>query len=96
MDLGSVGTRQGDPLSPLLFITYLERIIEKVKQKPCGVNINGNIINNLRFADDIDLIDENFNSLTEQIETTNNSAKPAGLIINAKKTKINGVRGERQ
>jgi hypothetical protein len=84
----SEGTRQGDQLSPLLFITYLERIMEKVKQKPCGGNINGNLINNLRFADDIDLIDENFNNHTKQIETTSDSAKQAGLIINTKKTKI--------
>ena len=49
----SVRTRQGDPLSPLLSITYLEGIMEKVIQNPCGININGNLINNLRFADDI-------------------------------------------
>jgi len=62
--------------------------MEKVKQKPCGGNINGNLINNLRFADDIDLIDENFNNHTKQIETTSDSAKQAGLIINTKKTKL--------
>ena len=62
--------------------------MEKVKQNPCGVNINGNPINNLRFADDIDLIDEDFNNLIKQIEITSDSAKQAGLIINAKKTKI--------
>ena len=84
----NVGTRQGDPLSPLLFITYLERIMEKVKQNPCRVNINGNLINNLRFADEIDLIDENFNNLIKQIEITSDSTKQARLIINAKKTKI--------
>ena len=84
----SVAIRQGDPLFPLLFITYLERIMEKVKQNSCGISINGNIIKNLRFADDIDLIDENFNNLRKQIETTSDSAKQVGLIINTKKTKI--------
>ncbi|CAM4876466.1 unnamed protein product [Rotaria socialis] len=53
-----VGTRQGDPLSPLLFIAYLERVMDQVRQNTCGINISGILINNLRFADDIDLIDE--------------------------------------
>ncbi|CAM4979652.1 unnamed protein product [Rotaria socialis] len=53
-----VGTRQGDPLPPLLFIAYLERVMGQVRQNICGINISGILINNLRFADDIDLIDE--------------------------------------
>ena len=52
-----VGTRQGDPLSPLLFIAYLDRVLDHVRQNACGITIGGMRINNLRFADDIDLID---------------------------------------
>lgn len=84
----NVGTRQGDPLSPLLFITYLERIMDLTQQNPYGVNLNGTLVNNLRFADDIDLIDEKFDNLVKQVETTTESAKRVGLIINTKKTKI--------
>jgi hypothetical protein len=82
-----VGTRQGDPLSPLLFITYLERVMDQVKQNTCGINISGIIVNNLRFADDIDLIDEDCSSLQNQIELVRKAAEQAGLIVNTNKTK---------
>ena len=82
-----VGTRQGDPLSPLLFIAYLDRVMDQVRENACGVNIGGTRINNLRFADDIDLIDEDVNSLQSQIEQTKEAAEQAGLLVHTKKTK---------
>ena len=45
------------------------------------------LINNPRFADDIDLINEDFKSLQEQLEKTRAAAAPAGLIVNVGKTK---------
>ena len=54
----NVGTRQGDPLSPLMFIMYLERVMDHVKESNCGMRLSGTLVNNLRFVDDIDLIDE--------------------------------------
>ena len=89
-----VGTRQGDPLSPLLFIAYLDRVMDQVRENTCGVNIGGIRINNLRFADDIDLIDEDVNSLQSQIEQTKEAAEQAGLLVHTKKTKTM-VFGER-
>ena len=89
-----VGTRQGDPLSPLLFIAYLDRVMDQVRQNTCGVNIGGISITNLRFADDIDLIDEDIDSLRRQIELTKNAAERGGLLLNTNKTKIM-VFGER-
>jgi hypothetical protein len=83
-----VGTRQGDPLSPLFFIAYLDRVMDRVRQNTCGIQIGGIWINNLRFADDIDLIDEDFSSLQRQIELTKETAEQAGLLLNTNKTKI--------
>jgi len=82
-----VGTRQGDPLSPLLFIAYLERVMDQVRQSTCGINVGGILINNLRFADDIDLIDEDLSSLQRQIELTKTAAEQSGLMLNINKTK---------
>ena len=85
MDIGkwfqtSVGTRQGDSLSPLLFIAYLERVMDKIKSKEMGVNVSGTLISNLRFADDIDLLNENCTLLHEQIEQLTRKAEETGLI----------------
>jgi hypothetical protein len=92
MDLGewfqtSIGTRQGDPLSPLLFIAYLERIMDQTTLKNYGINVSGTVINNLRFADDIDLLSEDHISLQDQIEQVTKSAEEGGLMVNIKKTK---------
>lgn len=83
-----VGTRQGDPMSPLLFITYLDRVMDQVRQNTCGVSIGGISIHNLRFADDIDPLEEDISSLRSQIEQTKNAAEQAGLLLHTNKTKI--------
>ena len=83
----NVGTRQGDPLSPLLFITYLERVMDHVKETNCRIRLGGTLVNNLRFADDIDLIDDDYNSIQEQLEKTRAIAEQAGLIVNLGKIK---------
>ena len=51
----SRGTRQGDPISPTVFIADRERAMDKVKDGEEGILVHGIRINNLRFADDIDL-----------------------------------------
>ena len=81
-------------MSPLLFIAYLDRVMDQVRQNTCGINIGGISINNLRFADDIDLLDEDISSLRSQIEQTENAVEQAGLLLNTNKTKIM-VFGER-
>ena len=48
----SRGTRQGDPISPTVFIADLERAMDKVKDGEEGISVHGIRINNLRFADD--------------------------------------------
>ncbi|CAF4143408.1 unnamed protein product, partial [Rotaria magnacalcarata] len=83
----SLGTRQGDPLSPLLFIAYLERVMDTAMQKDNGVSVSGTLINNLRFADDINILAEDYNSLHNQIEQVTREAAKAGLIVNINKTK---------
>ena len=46
------GVRQGETLSPILFTSAVEEIFKRVEIED-GVNINGERLSNLRFADDI-------------------------------------------
>ena len=52
----SRGTKQGDPISPTVFIADIERAMDKVKDGEEGISVHGIKINNLRFANDIDII----------------------------------------
>ena len=37
----SVGTKQGDPISPNLLITLLERVMDKVRDSESGISVGG-------------------------------------------------------
>ena len=52
------GVRQGDPISPKLFTACLEMVFREIKWNG-GVNINGEQLSHLRFADDVVLIARN-------------------------------------
>ena len=54
----AIGARWGDLLLPLLIIVHHERVMDHRKESKCGIDISETILNNLRFADDIDLINE--------------------------------------
>jgi hypothetical protein len=68
--------------------------MDQVRRNICEIGIGEISINNLRFAYDIDLLDENIGSLRRQIMETKNAAEQAGLLLDTNKTKIM-VSGER-
>jgi len=69
------GVRQGDPLSSALFNCLFEEVFTKLNWTGKGVNINGEYINNLRFADDIIVIAKNPNELKEMVEELTEKGK---------------------
>ena len=83
----TIGTRQGDPISPNTFITYLERVMDNIQDNGTGISIQGERINNLRFADDIDLIEESCDMLQKSVRILDEAGNDAGLRINIGKTK---------
>ena len=79
----SRGTRQEDPIPPTVFIADLERAMDKVKDGEEGISVHGIRINNLRFADDIDIIAENESTLERTVHSLHKEAMRYGLVMNA-------------
>lgn len=63
------GVKQGDPLSPKLFISILESIIRRFNWEKTGLNINGKYLSHLRFADDLVLMSESSTQLQSMIDS---------------------------
>ncbi|CAG4953738.1 unnamed protein product [Colias eurytheme] len=82
------GVRQGDPLSPRIFISVLQNIMKTLKWETKGININGQFLSNLRFADDIVLFAESSSKLESMINEINYISNEIGLELNTTKTKI--------
>jgi hypothetical protein len=83
-----VGVRQGCLLSPCLFNLYLEFVMKEIYNIESGIQMGDMCINNLRYADDTTLMEQEFEKL--QI-TTNELGKACsrwGMKINPKKCKI--------
>jgi len=68
-------------LSPTTFIWYLERVMDTIKENGTKISVHGHKINNLKFADDIDLLEEDWDELQENLRR-----EASGLKINIQKT----------
>ena len=82
------GVRQGDPLSPKLFIAVLQDVFSKLNWESDGIPINNERLTHLRFADDIAIFAETPKKLENMISQLNKESKLVGLSMNLSKTKI--------
>ncbi|RUS71508.1 hypothetical protein EGW08_020721 [Elysia chlorotica] len=81
------GVRQGCVMSPSLFNLYTEIIFRNINELP-GMNISGQNINNIRYADDTALVAETPEQLQALLDKVNEESEKCGLAMNAKKTKV--------
>ncbi|CAD6199453.1 unnamed protein product [Caenorhabditis auriculariae] len=90
------GVRQGDTISPKLFSTALEDVMRQLDwdterdwesdNEVRGINIDGKVLTNLRFADDIVIFANNTADLSTMLNDLNDVGKKIGLTMNQKKT----------
>ena len=80
------GVRQGDPLSPELFTAVMEEVFKKAEISE-GVNVDGENLSNLRFADDVALLNETSKQMEKHMNNLNSESMKVGLKIHKGKTK---------
>lgn len=79
------GVRQGDPLSPLLFIAVMDEVIAG-SLPGLGVTVNGQDVDHLAYADDLVIFAENADRLKERLAALSDALAAAGMEINSRKS----------
>lgn len=73
----------------MLFNLYSEYIFrEALEDESAGIAVNGNFINNIRYADDIAIIANTLEDLQKLFQKVAMVSRAHGLNINIKKTKM--------
>jgi hypothetical protein len=78
--------KQGDALSPLLFNFALQYAIRKVQENQGRLKLN-RTHQLLTYADDVNLLGDNIDTIEKNAETLIDASKEVGLEINVEKTK---------
>ena len=74
-------------MSPCLFNIYTEYLIIEALEDGEGININGQNITNIRYADDTIIPAESEQQLQHMIDKRDATCEQYGMAMNAKKTK---------
>ena len=79
--------RQGHPISPNLFTATIQ-VFKHAQLEEKGINIDGEKLSNLRFADDVALTTKDVRDMEHQLITVNEESLNIGLKIHKGKSLI--------
>jgi hypothetical protein len=79
----SCGLKDGDALSALLFNFGLEYALSKVQENQMGQKLNG-AHQLLSYADDVNLLGDNINTMKKRTGTVMCASKEVGLEVHSK------------
>lgn len=85
----SRGTPQGDPLSSLFFLIFIDVLLSEIDEANCGYVFkkNSNLsVPQITFADDLTIITNTNEAMQKIIDIVNKFAKEGHFLINPKKT----------
>jgi len=83
------GTRQGCPLSPMLFNIYIQEVLnETLDNVADGVVTGGRLVHAIRFADDQAMMASSEEGLQRIMEALERLSEEYGMRINLKKIKV--------
>ena len=83
-----VGVRQGDSLSPTLFNIYINDLISELNQRNHGIDVNGEKICALLYADDLLIMGQSAEQLQDLLDSMYGWCRKWKLLINVSKSNI--------
>ncbi|KAI5715753.1 hypothetical protein M8J77_021854 [Diaphorina citri] len=82
------GLKQGDIASAKIFNSVIQMVFRNLEWSKFGININGEHLSQLRFADDVVIIGKNCGELKTMLHSLIEETNKVGLKLNAKKCKL--------
>src|SRR5690606_20757663 len=90
------GVRQGDTLSPMIFNLCINMLLDKLDRDIKGIQIYGEVITGLAFADDLAVFISCLQELPILEKILSEFKSKAGLLVSIKKTKFMPFGDDRQ